>query len=121
MLPKLVVVVMYYEIANTITSDLTFRVYFPDGVGGESTMDASIKRANLPKNERKGLDDGSEPILQFRVPFLMAPFLVVSEGWIKVRCHYEDGSLLRLGRLRLTWRKPAARPRDEMAERGTQG
>lgn len=113
-LPKLVVMIMYYELADAIQGDLTFRVEIP-GLAPEQFPQQVIKRQPVPRTDRKNAtpDDLKEMVLQFRVPFIMSPFLFATEGAIKVRCRYDDGSELRLGRLNLSLRKPEERKPEE--------
>ena len=117
MLPKLVILVHYYENINTIDSDLVFKVSFP-GVPNDDALpilEQTYKRTDLPKLDPAQeaalrADEGDEPFYYLRVPFILAPFPILAEGQIKVRCHYDDGSVLKLGRLALNLRKPTSAP-----------
>jgi hypothetical protein len=105
MLPKLVILIMYYEKAGAISSDLRFRIEIPEFSEGQSPVsDIPVRRIDLPNPSLGKSDDESEAIFHFRIPVIASPFPVLATGPIKVRCHYDDGQVLRLGRLNLIHR-----------------
>lgn len=111
--PKLVAVVNYYEIASSTASDLKFRLTFPEGASESlPPVEKVIQRSMFPPipPDKMVDDDGDPTINSFRVPFVISPFPFLVEGDIKVRCHFDDGSILKLGRLRLIFRTPSPDP-----------
>jgi len=104
MLPKLVVWIEYFEYVNKIDSDLKFVVEFSSSDPNTKIppLDQTIKRSGIAKiDPAKRSDEGDLPINHFRIPFVMTPFPVVAEGTIKVRCYFDSGVVLKLGRLNI--------------------
>jgi hypothetical protein len=103
LLPKLIVLVHYSEIANTVQSDLKFVLTFPEGSNEEESippLEKIYERAKIePIDPNKRTEEGDPLVLTLMFPFVIAPFPVFKEGAIKVRCHYDDGSVLKMGRL----------------------
>lgn len=105
---KLILMVKYYEIANQVSGDVKFVVNFPEHAGTKvPPLERVIRRAEFPKiAEELRSDEGDLPFVHLSIPFILSPFPIVAEGNIRVRCHFEDGSVLKLGRLNLIIRKP---------------
>jgi hypothetical protein len=99
--PKFQIIVMYFEVFGSISSDVTFRVTSPGPEAADMTISENkIERRKIPSPPNiPNLDESDERIWSARVPFLFAPLLLPREGRIRVRAHYDDGTELRLGSL----------------------
>ena len=99
LLPKFIVQIMYYEIFGAIDADLTFRVTF--GPKNETIAEMPVLRNDLAglaaatKNEKTPED--SERIVHIRMPLVLSPFPIPEMGRLRVRAHYGDGAVLKLG------------------------
>lgn len=100
-IPKFVIFVFYYEVVGSIQADITFKV----SVGDESNLLAEmpILRKDLPPSQEvesaaKNTED-SERIFHIRIPIVLSPFVVEKLGRLRVRAHYSDGNVLKLGSL----------------------
>lgn len=105
--PKLCILIMYYEIARAISSDIEIRIHMP----GSDTPASSIKllRKELPAANAPAppdLEPGQEALFHLRVPVTLSPLVVEQEGRIKVRAHYDDGTILHLGTLHFRALRP---------------
>jgi hypothetical protein len=101
MLPKLVIVIMYYEIHGSLSEDLSFKVTY----GDENNLVAEFpvlrkdiisEQAQAPNTESR---EDSERIYNIRLPITLTPFKIERMGRLRVRAHYSDGKILRLGSL----------------------
>ena len=98
-LPRFVVLISYFEIPDSIKSDVTFKVsYIEEANVIAHTLvhrkDIQIKSPPEPSNE-----DKPERIFHARVPLIMSPFPIEQAGPVRVRAHYSDGAILKLGAL----------------------
>jgi hypothetical protein len=100
--PKFSIVIMYYEIRGAIEDDIVFKVTF----GPESTTLAEfpILRKDLPDPtapiepyDSDAAPEDKERIFHSRIPVILSPFTIPSDGRLRVRAHYGDGSILKLG------------------------
>lgn len=101
---KFSIFIMYYELANTITSDIDFKVFLP-GDDPEKPITIPFARKDFPQisSDQANLDgeDDGERIFHARIPVNLSPLMVTKEGRLKVRAHYSDGSILKLGALHM--------------------
>jgi hypothetical protein len=94
--PKFVTQVMYYETIGAIKDDVAFRVTF--GPDNRPIAEAIVPRKDLPidtGNESSG--EEAERIIHLRLPLVLSPFVITEAGRLRVRAHYSDGTILKLG------------------------
>lgn len=97
--PKFVIFIFYYEIQNAIEADITFKV----SLGNESNLitEAPFLRKDLPPVKEPEIDpdnpDEAERIFHARIPIVISPFMIEKPGRLRVRAHYTDGNILKLG------------------------
>lgn len=107
--PKFVILTMYYEIRDSISSDVLIRVQSPTAESAETAIaEFKLERKNVPPTSTPPSEEekDQEQIWHVRVPFLFAPIVLPGEGRLKVRAHYGDGTVLRLGSLRVRGATP---------------
>jgi hypothetical protein len=99
LLPKFIIQIMYYEVVSTIDSDLIFRV--THGFKNETIAEMPVLRKDLGVavatvgNEEASED--SERVIHIRIPLVLSPFQITEMGRLRVRAHYSDGAVLKLG------------------------
>jgi hypothetical protein len=99
LLPKFVIQIMYYEIVSAIEGDLIFRV--THGPKRETIAEMPVQRKDLGGaaavigNEEA--NENSERIIHIRAPLVLSPFQITELGRLRVRVHYSDGAVLKLG------------------------
>jgi hypothetical protein len=103
---KFVIFIMYYELVEKMTSDITFKIHLPGDGPERPILEFPILRKDLPigdpKNQPEADDEEEvERISHARIPIILSPLVIPAEGFVKVRAHFNDGSVLRLGRLRM--------------------
>jgi hypothetical protein len=106
--PKLCILVMYYEMMGAITGDVEFRVYLPSDEADKPSVSLPLTKKDLPLPPPPPADaeNGEERIFHAMIPINLAPFMIAKEGRLKVRAHYADGKILRLGTLNVRPLKP---------------
>ena len=100
-LPRFCMLVMYYEIRGALEDDITFKVTF--GTENTSLVEIPVLRKDL--NESIGdqtipedtAPEDKERIFHSRFPIALSPFSIPGVGRLRVRAHYSDGSILKLG------------------------
>lgn len=97
---KFFLMIMYYETKGSIRDDVTFKVTFGDE--NQNVIELPIARKDLePSPEEQFAEDvlpeDRERILHSRIPIMLSPFIVPKTGRLRVRAHYSDGSVLKLG------------------------
>jgi hypothetical protein len=104
-LPRVSIIIMYYEIHGAIGEDLSFKVTY----GPEKTLlaDIPVSRKDLlegqalaPKPLVEDAED-AERIFNIRMPINLSPLQINEMGRLRVRAHYSDGKILKLGSLGL--------------------
>jgi hypothetical protein len=99
--PKLIIQIMYYEIVGAIRGDFTFKVTY--GAKQDPVAELPLQRKDImvppPVQPDEDLADEPQRILHLRLPIVLAPFPIAEAGRLKVRAHYEDGAILKLGSL----------------------
>lgn len=101
LMPRFVMLIMYYEKAFEIEGDLHITVHVPGDDDENPSFTQIIRRSDLTAPNITVDDPDSERIFHFRIPVVLSPFAIQTEGDIKVRMHYDDGAVLRLGRLQV--------------------
>jgi hypothetical protein len=105
-LPKLVILIMYYEIQGSLQEDFSFRITY----GAENNLLAEIPvsrsdivagQAQAPVPEEDDPSERAERIFNMRMPVVLSPFSVDKMGRLRVRAHYSDGKILKLGSIGL--------------------
>jgi hypothetical protein len=99
-LTKFVIQIMYYEVVDSIEGDLSFRVTY--GPENQVVVDAPVLRKDLSAANATNVvaDDSaedSERIFHLRMPIILSPFPLQTMGRLRVRAHYSDGAVLKLG------------------------
>jgi hypothetical protein len=101
-IPKLFMMIMYYEIIGAIKDDVTFKVTF--GSDNKTLVEVPVLRKDfiLPTmgNEitpEEITAEDRERIFHSRMPVGLSPFTIPEPGRLRVRAHYSDGSVLKLG------------------------
>ena len=98
-LSKFVIQINYFELVGTIEGDLSFRVTY----GSQNTpiaemailrKDILAMAATIPPPDSS---EDSERVFNMRLPIVLSPFNIPEMGRIRVRAHYADGRLLKLG------------------------
>jgi hypothetical protein len=101
--PKLVILIMYYELADAATQSLEFLVFLPESDPENPIIKMPIDRSKMvvvvAPPTAPALGENPERISHLRIPIVLSPFLVQKEGRIRVRAHYGNGSVLKLGSL----------------------
>lgn len=104
LLPKLVVVIMYFEIRGSIEEDLTFKITYGDE--GPALAEAPISRKEMLLGQVQDTAtpesaEDTERILHIRMPVTFSPFRLEKMGRLRVRAHYSGGKILKLGSMAL--------------------
>lgn len=98
-LPKLVVVIMYYEIRESIQEELTFKITYGDE--GAVLTEVPVSRKDILSGQiQNALPESAEDterVLNVRLPVTFSPFRLEKMGRLRVRAHYSDGKVLKLG------------------------
>jgi len=97
---KLCLMVMYYEKKGSLSDDITFKITF--GEQEQPLLEFTILRADItgpPETASPAdlLPGDKERVLHSRLPIVLSPFLIPGVGRLRVRAHYTDGSVLKLG------------------------
>ncbi|MGA2056876.1 MAG: hypothetical protein ABSG88_16370 [Bradyrhizobium sp.] len=99
---KFCMLVMYYEISGVITDDITFKVTLADLP--EPLVEFNMPRKDLleqvqvvQRPDLEALPDEQERIFHSRIPIALSPLNLPKAGRLRVRAHYSDGSILKLG------------------------
>jgi hypothetical protein len=106
MLPKMVVMILYYEVQGSIEEDIVFRITYGEenGVVGEfSALRKEIleQQAQAQPQNVEIPDEDSERIFSIRLPVTLMPFRMDKMGRLRVRAHFSDGKILKLGSIQM--------------------
>jgi hypothetical protein len=98
--PKLVVMIVYYEIHGSLQEDVSFKITY--GLENDLLAEVAVPRTDIlagqaqaPMPDESSKD--SERIFNIRMPVVLSPFVIPKLGRLRVRAHYSDGKILRLG------------------------
>jgi hypothetical protein len=101
-LPKLAMLIMYREQAQTLSGDLIIRAYFPGDADESPTFEVTI-----PMDELRAKSVKPDPMPQdgewahnIEIPIVISPVVIKEEGWIRVRA-YCGKEVFKLGTLRV--------------------
>jgi hypothetical protein len=100
-IPKFVILISYYEIRGALQEDISFKITY--GADNDPLMEIPISRKEILSEQAQGTftPDGAsenvERIFGMRLPLALTPFVVSKLGRLRVRAHYSDGKILRLG------------------------
>jgi hypothetical protein len=103
-IPKLVIQIMYYEIVGSIEGDFSFKVTF--GPDSQQVAEVPVSRADMApaamavSNEPDSVEE-KERIFHMRLPLILSPFPIQEMGRLRVRAHYADGAILKMGSIAL--------------------
>jgi hypothetical protein len=103
LIPKLAILIVYYEIHGAIQEDFLFKISY--GTTENVIMELPAPKREVIREETPAAprDDNpsedSERIFNMRIPVALSPFNVDRVGRLRVRAHYSDGKILRLGSL----------------------
>lgn len=104
---KFVILVMYYETVGATEGDIQFKIHLPGDEADKPSLEFPIPRATMPLLlAQLESEEDTDRIHHIRIPVVLSPLVIAREGLIKVRAHYEDGSILRLGRLQVRALRP---------------
>jgi hypothetical protein len=106
-LPKLVVMIMYYEVHGASDADITFRISYNETTN--VLADIPMPRAGIARGHEQVFKQNSEGdpkedrerVFNLRIPIALSPFHIERMGRLRVRAHYSDGKVLRLGSIGL--------------------
>jgi hypothetical protein len=104
-MPKLVILIVYYEIHGALNEDISFKVSYD--TEENVLIDIPLSRKDIIAGQAQGqLADpdpklDSERVFNIRMPVALSPFTVDRMGRLRVRAHYSDGKILKLGSLLL--------------------
>jgi hypothetical protein len=99
--PKFCMLIMYYETRDAITDDITFKITF--GPENATLIEFLILRKELNDSRAEQIfpedttPEDKERIFHSRIPVGLSPFSISGLGRLRVRAHYSDGSILKLG------------------------
>jgi len=102
-IPKFCILVMYYEIRGALTDDVTLKITFgPENINLVEfpllRKDIVAAQAAAPESIPEDVTpEDKERIYHSRFPVALSPFPIPSTGRLRVRAHYSDGSILKLG------------------------
>lgn len=100
-LAKFCLLVMYYESGDSIDGDVVFKVTFASNEN--PLVELAIPRKDLigplvsEPSPADLLPEDTDRILHSRIPIVISPFTIVGVGRLRVRAHYSDGSVAKLG------------------------
>lgn len=107
-IPRFVAFISYYELRDALDTDITFRL--SHGAADTTIAELSISRHDLKNQTPQSVADIApedtrpedlERIFHLRLPLVMSPLLLPSGGRLRVRAHYSDGAILKMGSLGL--------------------
>ncbi len=100
-IPRLIIQVMYYEIVGAIEDDISFKVtYARDMTIAEVPVlrkDLATAATSAATAARDEPDEEPERIFHIRLPIGISPWSLTEFGRLKVRAHYGNGAVLKLG------------------------
>ncbi len=95
-MPKLVVIVNYFEVPEVHKEDLEFRIYSTDDA---KVAEVKIKRSSLDAHfAANSLSENDEALISVEVPFIFLPMVVQKPGVLKVRM-FDGAQEVKLGSL----------------------
>jgi hypothetical protein len=100
-IPRFFLLIMYYEKKGTITEDITFKVTF--GTDELVLIEFPILRKDIDApttdepNPTDTTPEDTERIFHSRIPVMLSPFTIPTVGRLRIRAHYSDGCILKLG------------------------
>jgi hypothetical protein len=108
-LPKLAIVVFYFERPSESDEPLELVVYLPGDSDDSPSHRSSLKPEALEKFRKGPIEAAADgdPLLTLRLDLVISPFLISQEGRIKVRMIRGDAEV-RLGSLRIRTQPPPA-------------
>ena len=103
---KFVIQVMYFELIGSIEGDFSIKVTY----GKDNTLLVEVpvirKELRAPEGARQALAEDlvedAERIFHMRMPVVLSPFVIAETGRVRIRAHYADGSILKLGSIAIT-------------------
>jgi hypothetical protein len=102
--PRFVVFISYYELSGTLQTDVTFRLSRAHENKVLAEFQMLRKDLSLPETilttEGESPED-AERIFHARVPMIISPFIIEKLGRVRVRAHYSDGAILKLGSINI--------------------
>ena len=87
-LPKLCILIKYYELENAFTDDIYVNIFFPgDSKEAPSVSLLSGRKDSTPSPLKYELEEDQQRLFMLTLPFFVAPFQIKQEGFLKVRVH----------------------------------
>jgi hypothetical protein len=104
-LPKFAILTKYYE-SQPNTEDINFRIFFPGDERDTPTIRAPFQRPpSSVTPPTYALEEDQERLFMTTVPFVISPFPIKQEGFIKVRA-MNGATITKLGSLMIRKAKP---------------
>jgi hypothetical protein len=101
LVPRFVILIMYYEIVDAIKGDVAFKVSYPEEANLVADMQIPKKDMPLTQLTHEAEVEGEERIIHIRVPIILSPFPLERPGRLRVRAQYSDGAILKLGSINI--------------------
>jgi hypothetical protein len=104
-IPKFVLLILYYEIHGALQEDFSFKITY--GADNDLLMEIPVPRKEILAEQAKttfatdSTSEDTERIFHIRMPVALSPFVVQKLGRLRVRAHYTDGKILKLGSIAL--------------------
>jgi hypothetical protein len=87
-LPKLCILIKYYELEDAFTDDIHINIFFPgDLKEAPSVSFLSGRKDTAPPPLKYELEEDQQRLFMLTLPFFVTPFQVKQEGFLKVRVH----------------------------------
>ena len=95
-IPKLAIIIKYYEVVDVHRENLEFRVYSTDGA---MVAEARIERVSLDTHfALSSISENDEALISVQVPFVFVPMVFPKPGVLKVRM-FDGSQEMKLGSL----------------------
>jgi hypothetical protein len=100
-LPKLVILIMYYEITAHSRKSSLSRYHMAPKIMFSSTFQFQERMSSQAQIAEETPEKELERIFNIRMPVAFSPFNIDKMGRLRVRAHYSDRKILKLGSLLL--------------------
>jgi hypothetical protein len=108
-LAKFVVTIFYYEIHDALQEDVTFKIIFDDSDEAKVVAEVPVLRRDIAAARAQAQTtltssenpEDSERLFSVRMPVTLSPFVAEKMGRLRVRAHFSDGKILKLGSIGL--------------------
>ncbi len=100
-IPRFCLLIMYYEKSGSVEDDIVFKVTLGDEE--ETIVEVPMPRKDVLSSTKEvesrpeQTTSKEEQIFHSRVPIAISPFVIARPGRLRVRAHYSNGTILKLG------------------------